>query len=180
MITIFCRSARVEWFEFTTPRWHHIGRNSEGFNNILNGEFSKKIEAAIEELESEEGPYKNLIEIARFILNKHSRRTDFKDFVIKEPKANNSIVKISKKWLSALNDNKNIIGFEDVVYDFGDHTAMPRVIPCFRPGTPADVVTMSVGFTRAEGEERDKNIQAEIVAALKDMHVDGEVYDFIT
>jgi hypothetical protein len=106
-------------------------------------------------------------------------KIDFKEFVIKELKAKYSKVKTRKKWLSSLNANKSILGFENKVYDFGDHTAVPRVIPSFREGTPTNMVSMSVGFTQAEVEGCDKTIQAEIVATLQGMHVDENIFDFI-
>ena len=56
---------------------------------------------------------------------------------------------------------------------------MPRVIHGFREGTPTDMVTMSVGFTQSEVEECAKDIQDQIVATLKGMHVDEKIFDFI-
>ena len=72
-----------------------------------------------------------------------------------------------------------MLGFEDNVYDFGDHTREPRVIPGFREGVLAVMVTMSVGFTQVEVEGCDKTIQAEIDVTLKGMHVDETIFDFI-
>ena len=106
-------------------------------------------------------------------------KTDFKDQVIKELKAKYSKVKINKQWLSALNANPRVLGFDDDVYDFGDPFTVPNVILGFRDGTPEDMVTMTVKITRGHVENCDKTIQAGILETIESMHVNPEVYNFI-
>jgi hypothetical protein len=167
------------WFVFKAPRWKHVSQNTEMFYNLLNGEFTERFEDAIIKLEEEEIPDFSLINTLKVILNKQLGKDVFKDGVIKELKALYSDAIDVEEWLNNLNTKKNLLGFEDCVYDFGDAmTHVPGFVPGFREGRPEDMITMNVGHTREQVENCNKAFQEEIVNALYSMHA-KDVADYI-
>jgi phage/plasmid-associated DNA primase len=63
-----------------------------------------------------------------------------------------------------------LLGFDDGVYDFNEK--------CFRAGTPEDMITLSVGHSMRDVQERDPVICVEIMRVLGSMH-ESDVRDYV-
>ena len=66
------------------------------------------------------------------------------------------------KWLSALDTNDWLLGFDDTVYDFKEKR--------FRDGVPADVLTISTIHKNQDVLQRDPVVFQEIMKSIDDMH----------
>jgi len=75
----------------------------------------------------------------------------------------------TKKCLSSLDDDDLILGFDDAVYDFLERR--------FRPGMPADTITLTVNHSLRDVQKRDSAISAEISKVLGSMH-EPDVLDY--
>jgi P4 family phage/plasmid primase-like protien len=158
------------WYSFQAPRWSHIRGDVEDIITIFNNEFSARIQQYIDAFSAEERPDKDLIKTLDAILNRKMTNTVFVDHVIKALQTSYKVAELPSVWLSKLDSNMYLLGFDDMVYDFHERR--------FRCGTPDDMISMTVGHTAADIIECDPVILDEIKMVLGSMH-EQVVLDFL-
>ena len=160
---------RDGWFAFRAPRWWHIECNTEEIIKLMNCDLYDRVADVLTKLKSEEKPDEINVSTVSNTLKSISKIT-FKNNLAKELQALYAVANPTK-WLSNLDGNDYILGFEDCVYDFKTKS--------FRDGTPSDMISMSTGHMKSDIENAGDSIKQEILVALESMHQSNEVFQYV-
>ena len=160
---------RDGWFAFRAPRWWHIEGNTEEIIKLMNCDLYDRVADVLTKLKSEEKPDEINVSTVSNTLKSISKIT-FTNNLVKQLQILYKVQNPSA-WLSSLDSNDYILGFEDCVYDFKTKS--------FRDGTPSDMVSMSTGHMKADVENAGDDIKQEILIALESMHQSRAVYEYV-
>ena len=133
---------------------------------LIGGEFEDRVLDALEILRSETFPAERDI---RAVL-KMIKSLDLIDFQEKLVRQLRTFYNVGSGWLSGLDSNHMLLGFEDCLYDFEQKQ--------FRDGLPSDMVSMSCGHKR-EDVQYDQEINGKITEALENMHASRDSLTYV-
>lgn len=159
------------WYMFRSPRWVSIAHDVQCIMKLIDGSLYDAVSSTLETLEDEETPNDVEIKAVQGLL-KNIAKIPFKKNLVEQLAVSYQVLNPSK-WLAKFDSDEYILGFEDCVYDFREK--------CFRDGRPEDMVSMSVGHTRADMEfHMDGSDESEeIIDSLQSMHESDEVLWYV-
>ena len=161
------------WYEFQENKWVLVEK-AYTLSNIISSDLVKDfcylsayyMTASASREGTERDAYINKANnINQKIINNLKKHT-FKDSVLKEC-AN---LFIDSTFFDKLNENKDLLGFDNGVYDLK--------LGLFRPGTPDDHITFSVGYKYIEFTE-DHEIVKKIYDYFSKVQVDPEMRHYL-
>eukprot|EP00873_Tetraselmis_striata_P009643 jgi/Tetstr1/429907/TSEL_019772.t1 len=159
------------WFGFRSPRWVAMQGDTEELMHLMDNDLHSLISTTVNDLKSEELCIEKDVEAASKLLDRIAQ-LPFKNDLVKQLRV---LYKVADpgKWLSSLDSNNNLLGFEDCVYDFNES--------CFREGRPEDMVSMSTGHKRGDMEMymAGSDIGGEIFNSIESMHESGDVLWYV-
>ena len=153
-----------QWYEFQQHRWVDIGNGytlRNKMSNILTRDFAFLLSAYYSESSNKEGLARDTLlqkgeNIVKIIAK--LKTVSFKVQLMSEC----ADLFYDKEFDGMLDSNRNLIGFENGVYDLTqkwiDQKTGKEYIGCFRQGTPDDCITLSTGYSYKEYSEDHKFI----------------------
>eukprot|EP00873_Tetraselmis_striata_P043717 jgi/Tetstr1/463981/TSEL_008786.t1 len=160
---------RDGWFAFRAPRWWHMEGDTEEIIKLMNRDLYDRVSDVLTKLKSEDRP-DDIAVTAVSITLKNIAKITFTNNLVKQLQILYKVCDPSG-WLSSLDGNDYVLGFEDCVYDFKTHG--------FREGKPSDLVSMSTGHMKSDVENASDAIKQEILSALESMHQSREVFEYV-
>ncbi len=145
-----------QWYEFQKHRWVDIGNGytlRKNMSDVLTRDFAFLLSAYYSEGAGKEGLERDTLmkkgnNIVKII--DKLKHTEYKGQVMNEC----ADLFYDKEFDGMLDSNRNLIGFENGVYDLTQKWTDPKTdeehVGCFRPGTPDDCITLSTGYDYRE------------------------------
>ena len=161
-----------EWYEFQTHRWVSIER-AHTLSLILSNGLSKMLakltsehygRAATLEGFHREDAEKQGARLTRVI--KKLKTTAFKKSVLSEC----AILFYDPKFKEKLDDNRDLIGFENGVYNLKEHK--------FRDGVPDDYLTLSVGYDFKEYDMEHSHVKG-VLSFLSKIQPEKQMREYV-
>ena len=166
------KKTKTVWYHFQDHRWVMIEDGHTLRTKIseqLVEEFFSLMEFYINQRNIVEGMEKDMC----------SKRIDNINNLIKQLKSSAKKNKImdesrsmfyDKNFIELLDDNKDLLGFENGIYDLKNNI--------FRPGTPDDYITLSVGYNYKEYSMSHEYV-LEIEKLFQNMHTESIMKNYI-
>lgn len=166
------------WFEFQGNRWVNI---EEGYtlSNKLSDEIAMEYgKTLIDHTKSmmDNNPndvenYEKIEKIQKKIMSINKLLSNLKNEGFKRSVMSACTKRFyDAKFMEKLDDNPNIVGFDNGVFDL--------TTGCFRRGTPDDFLTFSCGYDYCEYDENGPEIQG-LTKYFKQVHSDKGIHDYI-
>ena len=160
------------WWEFSNHRWNRIESAytlSHKMSTEVAKEFAKLASASTLQATTEIGQKSDLLikkskDIISLIQN--LKKKTFKDKIISE----SSMLFYEKDFESRLDQNINIIGFTNGVYDLKNEI--------FRKGCPEDLISKTVGYDYIKYDENDNTIK-DIIKFIESIQPDKDMRDYL-
>ena len=147
------------WYYFQNHKWN---QESEGLS--IRNEFSTTLVNILTDCMNKSKNLELLSDYRRAIDSLENVKTK-NNFLIESKE----IFQVDKSFIEKLDDNPNLIGFKNGVYDLEKHV--------FRDGKPSDMISLSTGYDYTENVNND--IQLKIMNFIGSIVKNNETADFL-
>lgn len=171
--TFVCTSiSKCTWYEFKNHRWREIDQGytlDNIISNSLTKEFALLVSTYYAKVQNEKGPEKDRLldrasKLSRLI--EKLGNSSFKKCIMSEC----SKLFYLDKFEESLDDNKDLIGFNNGVYDL--------VNGVLRDGTPDDRITLSTDYDFIELNDDDEKVK-EVKDFFEKIMLDGDMREYL-
>lgn len=153
------------WYAFEQPRW--FPDCGVSLIRKMDTDLIRNVEIVLNSLKNEEFGSAKDMEVVSKMLRK-LQNINYKHRVVVMLKDWYRVN--ASDWLSALDSNKRLLGFDDCVFDFNENA--------FREGLPSDMISLSTRHRRDDMVIRE-DMCNKITTVLNEMHGSGEVSQYM-
>ena len=163
-----------KWYRFEAPRWISVMSNTSWIIHIIDYELKPIIFQFVEKVHAESLKVPSILDKPMDdTMGKVERvlgSINFKNCIALQLQSKYQVAD-SSKWISWMDTNPDLLGFDDCVYDVAGRE--------FRDGRPEDMISMSCGHKRSDVEFFDEGIANSIYDVITDMFDDQDMFSYV-